>query len=30
MTLTGWFQIILVLGLTAVAAWGTGISLARL
>ena len=30
MTLTGWFQIILVLGLTTVAAWGTGIFLARL
>ncbi|MFO1131614.1 MAG: potassium-transporting ATPase subunit KdpA [Hyphomicrobiales bacterium] len=30
MTLTGWFQIILVLGLTAAAAWGVGIYLARL
>jgi len=30
MTLTGWFQIVLVLGLTAAAAWGLGLYLARL
>jgi len=30
MTFTGWFQIILVLGLTATAAWGLGVYLARL